>query len=72
MADLDVENVLHKKYVRGKEEHDFVTNSMLWKLSRRIFSDEKLSGANLAPKNDLRVLTPVASMGMNSSKTFVP
>ena len=53
--DLGAENVLHKKYVRSKQEHDFVTNSMPWELSQRIFSDKKLCGADLAPKNFLRM-----------------
>ena len=63
MADLDVENVLHKKYVRGKEEHDFVTNSMLWKLSQRIFSVEKLCCADLVPNNVIRMLIRGAKKG---------
>ena len=41
---------------------------MLWELSQRIFSDEKLCGPNLTAKNDPRMLLRVANKGKISSK----
>ena len=37
----------------------------------RIFSDEKLCGADLVPKNDLKVLMQAATKSMIFSKSFV-
>ena len=70
LADLPAENVLHKKYVRGKQKHDFVTNSMLWELSQRIFSNENLYGADSGAKNDLRMLMRGANKGKIPSKSL--
>ena len=36
----------------------------------RIFSDEKLCGADLAPENDVRILMCMANKSMNSSTIF--
>ena len=37
----------------------------------RIFSDEKLCGADLVPKNDLKVLMQAATKSMIFSNSFV-
>ena len=43
---------------------------MLQELSQRIFSDEKLCGADLAAKNDLRMLMRGANKGKIPSKSL--